>query len=124
KQTDGSAVESIILGNLLAFLIGLPWLLRVSALPTAGWIALAVLGIVQLGASYWLYARAIRHVTALEAVLIPVIEPILNPVWVMLFMHEKPSGWALVGGIIVLSAVMLRAILSIRARSTSAMAPT
>jgi drug/metabolite transporter (DMT)-like permease len=64
---------------------------------------------VQLGVSYWLYARAIRHVTALEAVLIPVLEPLLSPVWVLLFIGEKPSALALVGGALVLSAVTLRA---------------
>jgi drug/metabolite transporter (DMT)-like permease len=78
KQKDGSPVESIILGNLIAFVVGLPWIVRSPMLPASGWTALLVLGIVQLGMSYWLYARAIRHVTALEAVLIPVIEPILN----------------------------------------------
>lgn len=124
KQKDSSAVESIILGNLLAFVIGLPWIVRAPALPSSGWLALLLLGVLQLGFSYWLYARAIRHVTALEAVLIPVAEPILNPAWVLLFMHEKPSGWAMVGGVIVLSAVSLRALLSIRARATSGMAPT
>lgn len=124
RQKDTSAVESIILGNLIAFLVGLPWILRAPGLPASGWVALLLLGVVQLGASYWLYARAIRHVTALEAVLIPVVEPVLNPTWVLLFMHEKPSGWALVGGVVVLSAVTLRALLSIRARATSGMAPT
>lgn len=114
KQKDSSAAESIILGNLLAFVIGLPWIARAPALAPAGWIALATLGIVQLGVSYWLYARAIKHVTALEAVLIPVIEPILNPVWVLLALHEKPSPLALVGGAIVLLAVTLRATLSLR----------
>jgi drug/metabolite transporter (DMT)-like permease len=115
KQKDTSASESIILGNFLAFLIGLPWLLRAPTLPPAGWISLGLLGVVQLGISYWLYARAIKHVTALEAVLIPVIEPILNPVWVLLALHEKPTPLALVGGAIVLVAVTLRAIASIRA---------
>jgi drug/metabolite transporter (DMT)-like permease len=124
KQKDTSAVESIILGNLLAFLIGLPWILRAPVLPASGWIALLLLGVVQLGVSYWLYARAIRHVTALEAVLIPVVEPILNPIWVLMFMHEKPSGWALVGGIIVLSAATFRAFLSLRARVAAGMIPT
>jgi drug/metabolite transporter (DMT)-like permease len=114
KQKDGSPVESIILGNLLAFLIGLPWILQSPALSTTGWISLITLGVVQLGISYWLYARAIKHVTALEAVLIPVIEPILNPVWVLLMMGERPTRLSLVGGVIVLGAVTLRAIASIR----------
>jgi len=115
KQKDTSASESIILGNLIAFLVGLPWMLRAPALSGTGWAALGVLGIVQLGISYWLYARAIKHVTALEAVLIPVIEPILNPVWVLLAMHEKPTPLALTGGAIVLGAVTLRAVASVRA---------
>jgi drug/metabolite transporter (DMT)-like permease len=116
KQKDGSAVESIILGNLLAFVLGLPWLLRSPMLPPVGWAALLGLGVVQLGVSYWLYARAIKHVTALEAVLIPVIEPVLNPIWVLLFLHEQPSSWALIGGAIVLSAVTMRAVISVRSR--------
>jgi drug/metabolite transporter (DMT)-like permease len=115
KQKDGSPVESIILGNLLAFVIGLPWIIGSPALPVGGWIALVTLGVVQLGVSYWLYARAIRHVTALEAVLIPVIEPILNPVWVLLAMGERPSPFALIGGAIVLGAVTSRAVFSLRA---------
>jgi len=40
----------------------------------------------------------------------------LNPVWVLLFLHERPTRWALIGGVIVLSAVTLRAISSVRAR--------
>ncbi|MEO6002731.1 MAG: DMT family transporter [Opitutus sp.] len=122
KQKDGSAVESIILGNLLAFVIGLPWILRAPNLSINGWGALILLGVVQLGVSYWLYARAIKHVTALEAVLIPVIEPILNPVWVLLIIGERPSQLALIGGVIVLSAVTVRAAFSIRqSREATAM---
>ena len=116
KQKDTSASESIILGNLLAFVVGLPWIIGAPALSTGGWLALLLLGTVQLGVSYWLYARAIKHVTALEAVLIPVIEPILNPVWVVFATGEKPSPLALVGGVIVLTAVTLRAVASVRAK--------
>jgi drug/metabolite transporter (DMT)-like permease len=115
KQKDTSASESIILGNVLAFAIGLPWIIGAPALAPSGWLALVVLGVVQLGVSYWLYARAIKHVTALEAVLIPVIEPILNPVWVLLATGERPSRLALIGGAIVLTAVTLRAAASVRA---------
>ena len=116
KQRDSSPIESIILGNLLALAIGLPWIVGAPLLSPAGWIALTLLGTVQLGVSYWLYVRAIPHVTALETVLIPVIEPILNPVWVLLATGEQPSHLALVGGVIVLTAVTLRAIATVRAR--------
>ena len=115
KQKDTSAEESIFLGNLLAGVIGIPFMLSAHSLPnTRGWIALALLGVVQLGLSYLLYARAIRHVTALEAVLIPVIEPILNPIWVLLVIGERPGPLSLLGGVIVLSAVTLRTLHSLR----------
>ncbi len=116
KQKDSSALESIILGNLLGFAIGVPAMWSAPALTASGWVALGLLGVVQLGLAYLLYAKAIKHVTALEAVLIPVIEPILNPVWVMLDMGERPSEFALIGGAIVLGAVTLRAVVAIRSR--------
>jgi len=116
RQKDGSPVESIILGNALAFVIGLPFMIGERLPSPIGRAALLTLGIVQLGCSYWLYARAIKHVTALEAVLIPVVEPILNPVWVFFVRGERPSPWALVGGVIVLGAVTWRAWHAIRGR--------
>lgn len=115
SQKDGSPIESIILGNLLAFFVGLPWIIASPALPLAGWLALLVLGVVQLGCSYWLYARAIRHVTALEAVLIPVLEPLFNPIWVLLAVGERPTPLALLGGSIVLAAVIGRGLVRLRA---------
>jgi drug/metabolite transporter (DMT)-like permease len=113
-QKDDSSLGSIILGNFLSFLIGLPAILSAPTPGTKSIVALLLLGTVQLGVAYLIYARAIRHVTALEAVLIPVIEPILNPLWVMLVLGEKPSLVALLGGAIVLGAVTWRAAASIR----------
>jgi drug/metabolite transporter (DMT)-like permease len=43
-----------------------------------------------------------------------VIEPILNPLWVLIAIGERPAPLALVGAAIVLSAVVLRAAASIR----------
>ncbi len=124
KQKDTSAVESIFLGNLLAGVIGVPSMLAGGPLPELrGWVALALLGTVQLGLSYLLYARAIRHVTALEAVLIPVIEPILNPIWVLLALGERPGALSLVGGVIVLTAATLRALHSLRAGPVGPLLP-
>ena len=69
---------------------------------------LLIAGVVQLGLPLVLYGKAIPHVRAIEAVLIPVLEPVLNPVWVLVFVGEVPSGWALLGGVIVLGAVTTR----------------
>jgi drug/metabolite transporter (DMT)-like permease len=110
KQKDGSPLESIILGNVLTALIGLPFMFQ-SAPGPSSWIPLIILGIFQLGISYILYALAIRYVTALEAILIPIIEPILNPIWVFLAIKETPGPWAFAGGIIVLISVTGRCVI-------------
>lgn len=115
QKHGGPPLESIILGNLLAFAIGLPFIVKAPLPSSDGLIALGLLGTVQLGVSYWLYARALRHVTAIEAVLVPVVEPILNPVWALLALGEKPGPYALAGGALVLGAVTLRAVASVRA---------
>lgn len=124
SQKDGSPVESIILGNTLAFVVGLPWIVTAPALPADGWAALLALGVVQLGCSYWLYARAIKHITALQAVLIPVIEPLLNPVWVLLALGERPTPLALTGGAVVLGAVTTRALFGLRPPRMPGVVPT
>jgi drug/metabolite transporter (DMT)-like permease len=108
-QKDASPIESVILGNLITALIGIPFLFQ--SLPDGqGWLCLGLLGIVQLGIPYILYSEAIKHATALEATLIPVIEPILNPVWVALLLGEVPGFRSLMGGVIVVVAVTLRCV--------------
>ena len=125
RQKDTSAEESIFLGNLLTGIIGLPFIVASGPLPDArSWIALALLGTVQLGFSYLLYARAIRHVTALEAVLIPVIEPILNPVWVLRRRCTSARArYALTGGAVVLAAVTWRTVHCLRSNPAATVAP-
>lgn len=112
-QKDGSPIESVLLGNILTAVIGVPFLFR-NVPDGKGWLCLAVLGVVQLGLPYILYSKAIKHVTALEATLIPIIEPILNPVWVFLALGETPGKWAVIGGIVVIVVVTGRCLISIR----------
>ena len=59
-----------------------------------------------------LFTKATRHVTALETTLLTVIEPILNPLWVVLTVGERPSLLALIGGVIVLGAVVGRGVVN------------
>lgn len=112
-QKDGSPMELAFLGNALTFLIGVPFMLG-KGLNSTGLAVLLILGVFQLGIPYILYSLAIKHVTALEAVLIPIIEPLLNPVWVFLAMGETPGRWAATGGIAVLGALAGRQILEAR----------
>ena len=70
-----------------------------------------IIGVFQIGLPYVFFAYGTKHVSALEAVLIPVLEPILNPVWVFLLMGEKPGRFALLGGFIVLLAIVGRGVI-------------
>jgi drug/metabolite transporter (DMT)-like permease len=107
KQKNDSPLESVFLGNILTALIGFPFMFE--AMPSASsWVGLILAGVIQLGLSQVLYAAAIKHVAALEAILISVVEPILNPVWVLLVMGEAPGPWALLGGLVVLVSVTIR----------------
>jgi len=109
-QKDGSPVESVIMGNAITAIIGLPFLF--SEIPdTKGWLSLVVLGVVQLGIPYILYSKAITNATALEASLITMIEPILNPVWVILIIGERPGLFSIIGGIIVIVSVAVRCVI-------------
>lgn len=113
KQKDTSPFESVLLGNILTAIVGLPAM--IGQVPSRNSIiGLLLLGIFQLGFAYVLFANASRYVSALEMVLITVIEPILNPLWVVLTIGEKPSILALLGGVIVVGAVIGRGVLSSR----------
>ncbi|RJQ75580.1 MAG: EamA/RhaT family transporter [Desulfobacteraceae bacterium] len=109
KQKDAAPIHSVILGNLIAAMVALPFMFQ-SAPSAKGWIGLVLLGLFQVGLAYALFTLAIRHVTALESMLIPTIEPILNPLWVLLLLGEKPGPLALVGGGIIIAAILLRSI--------------
>jgi len=106
-QGGKSTTESILFGNILTALVCMPFIEPFAASADT-FIRLSILGVLQLGVSYILYAWAIRHVTALEAILITVLEPLLNPLWVGLFYGEIPSNTAIVGGFIVVAAVVTR----------------
>jgi len=61
-----------------------------------------------LGLSYICYSVAIKRVTAMEGILIPMLEPILNPLWTFLFLGERLGLWALFGGCVVILSILFR----------------
>lgn len=116
RQKNASPLETILLGNILAIVTGAPFMLGQA--PSAGsWLWIALLGCFQLGLPFILQTRALTQLAAVEVISIQVIEPVLNPVWALIFVGEKPGGWAIIGGAISLAAVTIRGVLSARTAS-------
>ena len=117
-QKDGSPLESVFLSHCITFVVAIPFLHGPWPTP-AGWGGLAFLGLFQIGAASLFLAFGVRHVTALQSLLTSVLEPLFNPVWVFLVLGERPGPRALMGGAVILVAVTVRSVLSLR----SAMRP-
>ena len=106
RSERGSGAEAVVTyGNVLAAVALLPFVrddLSVSALSAA---VLAFLGVVQIAGAYALFVHGLRSVTATQAALVGMLEPVSNPVWVFLFLGERPAVLSLIGGAVVLGAV-------------------
>lgn len=106
-QGAESAIEITLFGNILAFLISIPFIFQ-SVPDMKSVFFIIILGVFQLGIPYIFFVNAIKYVSALEAILITIIEPLLNPLWVYIFTGESPGIYAILGGFIVITAVVLR----------------
>ncbi len=113
KVTNHKPLEIVIWGNIFTFIGGIPFYSGIT-FTSANVTGILLLGVFQLGLSYIFFTKGIENVTALEGILIPVIEPLLNPLWVFLGTGEKPSQFALIGGVIVLAAVIYHSTIEVK----------
>lgn len=97
-----------LLNNLVCWLALFPLVPSQLSLSPGQALALAVMGVVQLGIPYFLFSKGLETVSLQEASLIVLIEPVLNPIWVAFVVGELPSLTTLVGGAIILSSLGLR----------------
>lgn len=98
------AASAVIGGNLIACLVSLPAALPMVAPTAVDWAAVSFLGIFQIALAYVFLVRGIRRVGALEASLLVLLEPVLNPVWAWLIHGEEPTTLALFGGAVIVAA--------------------
>ncbi len=104
--------SAAFLGQMFTAIVGFPWVIATKPVFTGATVLyILILGVFQLGISYILYVRASRYCPPLACCLLGVIEPLLNPVWVMLFDGEVPGITAFIGGIIVIVTVTVWCIL-------------
>ncbi len=106
--TPGSAAPAVVIGNLIAFLLALPLALPVHAARPLDWAIVTGLGAIQIGVAYMFLTEGLRFVRALEASMLLLLEPVLNPVWSWLIHGEKPRAWSLVGGAIILTGTLVK----------------
>jgi drug/metabolite transporter (DMT)-like permease len=108
-QKNGMPAESILIGQLFMAVAGFPSVMKESW-TLNNWLIILYLGVFQIGFAFIFFTSAIKHVPAIEATLISTLEPVLNPVWVFLFVGEQPGRFAILGGLIVLAGVALNAV--------------
>ena len=113
---------SVFYGNIIVVLLMTPLVIGNSPtqISSADIAAILYLGIFQIGVAYILFTNGIAGgVRSMDASIIGFFEPLFNPVWVFLFIGEKPSGWAIFGGFIIITAVAAHSLRQNRARTLS-----
>ena len=108
NEGAGSAAPAVVIGNLIAFFVGLPFALPIIGARPLDWAIVGGLGTIQIGVAYVFLTAGMRHVRALEASMLLLLEPVLNPVWSWLIHGEKPRAWSLVGGAVILGGTLVK----------------
>ena len=117
RQKDANPADSFVLSHLLTGVVALPFFfMQPMHNASSGIACLLALGIFQMAVPSMLYSIGITGESALTAMLISMIEPLMNPVWVMLFVHEVPSMQAVTGGLIILGSIAMRSYIQNRQR--------
>lgn len=113
KQNDQQYQQSSIFwGNILVALICIPFLLSMEAISISDLWMVSFLGVFQIAFAYAFFASGLKRILAVEASIISMVEPVLNPVWVFIGYGEVPTFTAIIGGLIILGAIVVRSLIS------------
>ena len=110
RERGAAAQAAVTWGNVALCAMLLPFVANDLSIPLRSTIILALLGVFQVAVGYAAFISGLKRVTATEASLASMLEPVANPVWVFLFLGERPSSFAIAGGLIVLAAVGFNAL--------------
>ena len=104
--------SSIFYGNILVSLICIPFLFDMKPLTFDDIWMVSFLGIFQIAFAYALFSYGLKRILAVEASIISMFEPVLNPVWVLIGYGEMPSFFAAIGGGIIIVAVFVKTLVA------------
>jgi DME family drug/metabolite transporter len=105
RREQRASQATVTWGNILTALAVLPFIASDLRLTANSFVILVLLGVFQIALAYFLFARGLAYVTATQASITGMLEPICNPMWVFLFLGEKPSPYAMAGAAVVLTAI-------------------
>lgn len=110
------ALVSLVAGNVVAFVVCLPWALPLASSTWTDWAWIVYLGVFQIGLAYLFLTAGLRHLPAFEASILLLAEPVFNPVWTWLLHGEVPSSLAVLGGLVILLGTTLKTWVDLRRR--------
>jgi drug/metabolite transporter (DMT)-like permease len=109
-RRDVSMAPAVCLAQLILLVIAAPFALAGGVTVGASNVLwLALLGGGQIGLGLILLTIGARLIPAAQVALISLLEVVLGPLWVWLAVDERPSAATIVGGAIVVAAVVLQA---------------
>ena len=115
-QKDGSPADIMISAHITTLLFSIPFFfLHPPAINTGNVISILFMGIFQIGAASALFAFGIRRVPAVQAMLTATVEPVLNPIWVLLVTGERPALSVMAGGGVIIGAVVFSSLMGKKA---------
>ena len=103
--------SSIFWGNILVALICIPFLFSLEMISFSDLWMVSFLGVFQIAFAYAFFASGLKRIIAVEASIISMVEPVFNPVWVFLGYGETPTIYSIIGGLIILGAIVVRTLI-------------
>lgn len=101
-----NTISSVIAGNFLVFLICFPIVINELALTSTDLMILIYMGAIQIGLSYTIFNAGLKYVSATESMIIATLEAVFNPIWVFFGVGEVPGVYAIIGSLIIVTAIL------------------
>lgn len=112
KNNPAYGESSIFYGNVIVALFCIPFITNMNSISLPDFAMVSFLGVFQIAFAYALFSYGLKRIIAVEASIISMFEPVLNPIWVFIGYGEIPSFYAIIGGIIIITAITTRTVIS------------
>jgi len=119
RHKDTSMVAAAALSNVLGSIVSIPFAHGIAAVTAADILILAMFGCLQVALGLTLFFLGSRLLPSSQAALISTLETPLMPFWIWLAFSEVPALRVLLGGALVMGAVIADIVGDIRTRRKS-----